>query len=36
MECRISDKQMSIMDKLGILTDAAKYDVHDSNRLRFS
>ena len=27
MECRISDKQMSIMDKLGILTDAAKYDV---------
>ena len=27
MECRISDQQMSIMDKLGILTDAAKYDV---------
>ena len=27
MECRISDKQMSIMDKLCLLTDAAKYDV---------
>lgn len=27
MECRISDAEMGLMEKLGILTDAAKYDV---------
>lgn len=27
MDYSIADRQMSIMDKLGILTDAAKYDV---------
>ena len=34
MECRISDKQMSIMDKLGILTDAAKYDAVSYTHLK--